>query len=271
LHTPFLKPVVSLIWLLAIVAQPLRAHDFWIEPNDFSPDPGTEVAVSLREGMEFKGNSLPYVNDWFNDFSKVDAGGRTDVISVMGDDPAAQITMKPGALLLGYRSNRNYTELDAAKFNNYLEEEGIEFIRAERIANNQDDQPAHEYFVRCAKALLQNGRAGDNVYGTELGYILELIALNDPYSLAVGDDLGFRLMYRGEPARNLLVQAFTRANPATKQRVRTDEDGFAKIQLTEAGIWMVKAVNIQPIIGDPKADWQSYWASYVFALEPQLQ
>jgi uncharacterized GH25 family protein len=267
LHTHLLKLLVGVSWALILAAHPARAHDFWIEPDNFSPAPGTEVAVSLREGMEFKGNSLPYVNDWFSDFSKVDAGGRTDVISVMGDDPAARIAMKTGALLLGYRSNRNYTELDAAKFNNYLEEEGIEFIRAERIANNQDDQPAHEYFVRCAKALLQSGRAGDNVYGTELGYILELIALNNPYSLSVGDELGFRLMYRGEPASNLLVQAFTRADPTTKQRVRTDEDGFAKIQLTEAGIWMVKAVNIQPIIGDPKADWQSYWASYLFALE----
>jgi uncharacterized GH25 family protein len=271
LHTHLLKIVACFCWALILATQPARAHDFWIEPDNFSPDPGAAVAVSLREGMEFKGNSLPYVNDWFSDFSKVDAGGRTDVISIMGDDPAAQLNMKTGALLLGYRSNRNYTELDAAKFNNYLKDEGIEFIRAERIANNQDDQPAREYFVRCAKALLQSGRADDDVYGTELGYILELVALNDPYSLSVGDELGFRLMYRGEPAGNLLVQAFTRADPKIKQRVRTDEEGFAKIQLTEAGIWMVKAVNIQPIIGDPKADWQSYWASYVFALEPQLQ
>jgi hypothetical protein len=253
-----------------IGAEPAFCHDFWIEPEQFRPEPGLTLDVRLREGVDFKGNTLPFIPDWFSDFSKVTAAGRSPVESMTGDDPAATITTQEGALLLGYRSNRNFVSLEADKFNNYLKEEGIEFIREQRIALGQDNDPAPEYFIRCAKVLIQSGKSKEHIYKTELGYILELIAENDPYLLRPGDELIFRLIYRGKPAANLLVQAFTRENPELRQRIRTDSAGRATIQLTKPGVWMVKAVNIQPIIGDPKAAWQSYWASYVFELASNL-
>jgi len=262
-----LKNAVLIIASTALFCvETAQCHDFWVEPDRFQPEPGATVNIRLREGVDFKGNTLPFIPEWFADFSQVNAAGRSPVESLIGDDPAASITVGEGALLLGYRSNRNFVELDAKKFNSYLEEEGIEFIREQRIAQGTDDQPAPEYFVRCAKALLQSGAAGNGIYQTELGYIFELIAENDPYALKAGDEITFRLVYRGEPAVNLLVQAFERSHPERRQRIRTDNDGKATIQLTEPGVWMIKAVNIQPIIGDPKALWQSYWASYVFEL-----
>jgi hypothetical protein len=247
-------------------AEPAFCHDFWIESDQFTPDPGQTLDIRLREGVNFKGNTLPFIPDWFKDFSKVTSAGRSPVESIIGDDPAATLTVSEGALLLGYRSNRNFVNLDANKFNSYLEEEGIEFIREQRIALGQDNEPAPEYFVRCAKALIQSGDSKENIYNAELGYILELIAEDDPYQLNPGDELTFRLIYRNKPAAGLLVQAFTREKPEMRQRIRTDSTGRATIQLTEPGVWMIKAVNIQPIIGDPKAAWQSYWASYVFEL-----
>jgi uncharacterized GH25 family protein len=259
--------IVLVLPLLFAATAPL-AHDFWVEPDSYKPVIGERVEIRLREGVEFKGDTLPYIPEWFKDFSSVDIDGRNPVVSRMGDDPAATLVAKEGALLVGYRSNRSYVELDAAKFNSYLEDEGIEFIREQRIAAGEDDQPAPEYFVRCAKVLVHSGADGAAVFKTELGYILELIAIDDPQTLAAGDDMRFQLKYRGEPVENLLVQAFTRAEPGEKQKVRTDADGMATIKLTEPGVWMVKAVNIQPIIGDPKAKWQSYWASYLFELLP---
>jgi hypothetical protein len=251
------------------VLVPVYAHDFWIGPDDFQPEPEQPVNISLYEGVDFRGESLPFIPDWFSDFSVVDSTGRNPVDSIIGDDPAAILAVKSGATLLGYRSNRSFVELGAAKFNSYLENEGIEFIREQRRANGEDDEPAPEYFVRCAKALLQTDIADDastEVYGATLGYILELVALNDPYARAVENNIEFQLFYRGQPAEGLLVQAFTQENPAEKQKVRTDADGKAVINVDAAGTWMVKAVNIQPIMGDPKAKWQSYWASYVFTV-----
>ena len=258
------------IGLTVFVAEAGLCHDFWIEPGSFMPQPGETVDVRLREGVNLKGNTLPFIPEWFTDFSTVSNIGRTPVESIIGDDPAAVIAVPKGALLMGYRSTRNFVDLDADKFNRYLDEEGIEFIREQRRNLGQDDMSAPEYFVRCAKALIQASAGGDEIYATELGYILELVAEDDPYKLRPGDEINFRLIYRGEPAAGLLVQAFTRDNPDQRQRIRTDANGRATIQLSEAGIWMIKAVNIQPIIGDPKALWQSYWASYLFELADSL-
>jgi uncharacterized GH25 family protein len=251
---------------LLLLPSALPAHDFWVEPSTFRPAVDEPVQIRLREGMQFKGDTLPYIPDWFRDFSVTDSAGTRQVVAVIGDDPAGTVIADDEVFLVGYQSNRAFTELDAAKFNSYLEEEGIEFIRQQRIAAGEDDQPAPEYFVRCAKTLVGSGAESDDVYQTELGYMLELIALDDPSQVEPGGKLRFQLKYRGEPAENLLVQAFSRAAPDQKQRIRTDAKGVAAVQITEAGVWMIKAVNIQPIVGDPKAKWQSYWASYLLRI-----
>ena len=244
-----------------------NAHDFWIEPSSFSPASGSQVDIRLREGVDFKGNTLPYIPEWFSDFSQTTSAGREAIESIPGDDPAAVLVARDDALLIGYRSNRAFVELPSEKFNSYLDEEGMEFIRKERIAKGEDAAPAPEYFVRCAKTLLQTGEPGaSEVFGTILGYTLELTPLRNPYLQKVGDELTFQLEYRGEPAAGLLVQAFTADNPTDRQRIRTDGSGKAVVKLNRPGIWMVKAVNIQSIMGDPKAKWQSYWASFLFEL-----
>lgn len=243
------------------------AHDFWVEPDSFRPAPEASVDLRLREGVDFKGNTLPYIPEWFSDFSRTSTTGREAIESIPGDDPAATIVAQNGASLIGYRSNRAFVELPAEKFNSYLDEEGMEFIREERIARGEDAEAAPEYFVRCAKTLLQTGPADSSqVFSSKLGYTLELTPLSNPYLLKAGDELTFRLDYRGKPASDLLVQAFTADNPTERQRIRTNSKGEAVVTLNRPGIWMIKAVNIQPIIADPKAKWQSYWASFLFEL-----
>lgn len=253
-------------WILVLASTAAYSHDFWIEPDTFMPEAGAQVEIRLREGMDFKGNTLPFIPEWFSDFSQTRGSTREDIESLPGDDPAAVIVAQKGALLVGYLSNRAFVELPAEKFNNYLEEEGMEFIREARIARGEDDAPAPEYFVRCAKTLLQTGPANEDLYSSQLGYTLELTPLSDPYKAKPGDEITFQLIYRGKPAANLLVQAFRADEPTVRQRIRTDANGHAVVAIDKPGVWMIKAVNIQPIIADPRAKWQSYWASFLFEL-----
>ncbi len=260
----------TVLVITGLTPQRSFAHDFWIEPDNFTPAPDDFVSVRLREGMDFKGNTLPYIEEWFRDFSIVSDVGRAPVISITGDDPAAQLYVKSGQALLGYMSEATFVELDAARFNQYLLNEGIEFVRDARRARGEDENPAPEYFVRCAKVLLQSTEPGEAVYDEELGYTLELIPLSNPYEQAVGDTLEFRLLYRGQAIEGLQVQALTRERPELLQKIRTDAQGRAVIQLTRPGTWMVKAVQIEPLMDDsrdPPAHWQSYWASYLFTLD----
>ncbi len=252
---------------LFLVSVAATGHDFWVEPDTFTPTQGESVSIELVEGEELRGDTLPYIDDWFTDFSRVTAAGRDNVESIVGNDPAAKIVATQGQTLLGYQSVRAFVELDAAKFNSYLENEGIEFLREERRALGEDDNPAPEYFVRCAKSLLQANSGNATVFNKVLGYTLELTPQSDPYQAAIGDAIEFELKFRDQPAEGLLVQAFTKEQPEDIQKVRTDAQGRATITVKSEGTWIIKAVNIQRIIGDPRALWQSWWASYLFRAE----
>jgi len=275
-----LQKILVACLLITVNVGIVQAHDFWLEPDNFTPEKGQQVSIRLKEGVGFRGDTLPYIEEWFNDFSALTAAGREPVTSLTGNDPAAEITADSGAILLGYQSNRSFVDLEAKKFNRYLEDEGIEFIRAARIAAGEDDLSAPEYFIRCAKALLQPvatksfwqrfsspKETAQEIYKSNLGYTLELIPAANPYDLNPGDSLTFELLYRGKPIEGLQVQAFTREHPDEAQKIRTNAAGLATIRFDKAGTWMVKAVQIQAIIGDPKARWQSYWATYLFTVD----
>lgn len=244
---------------------PLSAHDFWIEPSSYRVTAEQDVDLELREGERFKGNTIPYITDWFTDFSLTTDQGEEPVFSWIGNDPAAVIEAADGQTLIGYQSVRNFVELEAEKFNSYLENEGIEFLREERRKRGEDDAPAPEYFIRCAKALIDSGTTSSAIYARQLGYRLELVPRTNPYNLRDDGRLEFDLLYNQKPIEGLLVQAFNKATPDDIQKVRTDANGRATVVIDKPGAWMVKAVQIQPIIGDPKAKWQSYWATFVFA------
>ena len=264
--------VAGLIWVLSTVQA--QAHDFWVEPDSFTPRESQSVAVFLRFGVGFNSQTLPYLNTLFNDFSVTDQNGRADIQSRMGNDPAATIDATAGAQLLGYQSNPQFVEMKPEKFNEYIEEEGIEYIKAERERRGESNTPALENFIRCAKALIQTGPQSSDVYREKLGYTLELIPQSDPYQLKNGESLEFELLYKGKPIDGLQLQAVPKADPDDVQKVRTDKNGRASVTIDRPGIWLIKVVLILPVEGRQQnnkgiraASLQSYWASYVFELE----
>ncbi|MFK7996816.1 MAG: DUF4198 domain-containing protein [Granulosicoccus sp.] len=264
---------VILSALLLIVATGItHAHDFWIETDNFSPSRGENVAVSLHFGVGFDSNTFPYTQALIDDFSVTDERGRRTITSTQGSDPAAAIKATAGAQLLGYQSKPQFIELDAATFDVYVEEEGIEYIRAERERRGESKAPAAENFIRCAKALIQNGDSTQDIYRHKLGYTLELVPLSDPYKLRRGENIDFVVLYQGKPTEGLLVQALSKTNPQNVQKVRTNKSGIASVTMDEQGVWLIKVVLMtplakrQPLEGTKSASWQSYWATYVFEL-----
>lgn len=255
-------PVVYLASLSAV------AHDFWIEPRDFQPAVGDTVPVVLRVGEDFAGTSQPLIPDWFSDYAAYGPQGRQPVTGMIGDDPAGSVTVDtPGSWVVGYRSTRSFVELDPARFNAYLDKEGLEWVRDVRQARGDAALHAREYYSRCAKAIINSGSPDSSVATTPLGYRLELIPKRDPYSLTAGDTLAVRLLYESRPLANILVVAFTADAPEQKFQLRTSADGIAEIPLDRPGTWLVKAVHmIEVPATDTVAEWESFWASLTFLL-----
>jgi len=257
-----------LLWLLWAPA--LLAHNFWIEPSAFTPAPGQRLAVRLRVGQELKGNPVPRDPALMKRFVAAGPAGDSPVPGVPNTEPAGfEAFAAPGLYTIVYDSGRSPVELEAAKFEEYLQQEGLEKISALRARQGKSAASAKEVFSRCAKALLNVGNGGsgpgfDRVFNQRL----ELVAEKNPYALAGGGELPVRLLYEGKPLAGALVMALQRDPPDKVDKVmaRTDARGRVTLKLDRPGFWLVKAVHMIQAPPDAGADWESFWASLTFAL-----
>jgi uncharacterized GH25 family protein len=250
---------------VALAGAPLLAHDMWMEPSTFSPAAGDIVSVRLRVGQDLLGDPIPRDPALVNQFVFEDGSGRKPLVGRDGADPAGFLRVAaPGLVVIGYRSNPSLVELTPEKFNQYLKEEGLEAIAAQRARRNETGAKARDLFSRCAKSLVLSGSPSDAQADRALGFPLELVAERNPYAIRAGQDLPVRLTYQNRPLAGALVVAINRANPSEKLTARTDADGRVRFQLRRGGMWLVKAVHMVPASAGAQADWESYWASLTF-------
>jgi Domain of unknown function (DUF4198) len=243
----------------------ILAHDMWIEPTTFLPDPGEIIGVKLRVGQDFMGDPLPRDSGLLSEFIVEDAAGRKPVVGRDGSDPAGFVRAgAPGLLVVGYHSKPSSVDMTAEKFNQYLKEEGLDQIAAERARRSQTTAGARDLFTRCAKSLIWTGVTSDIKGDRRLGFTLELVAERNPYTIRAGEDLPVRLTYDNHPLAGALVVAMNRANTSERVRARTDRDGLVRLRVAPAGWWLVKAVHMVAAPAGSHADWASYWASLTF-------
>jgi uncharacterized GH25 family protein len=260
-HSLFAVTVVSLS-----IGASLAAHDFWIEPSSFSPDVGAVVRVSLRVGQDFAGDPVPRNAPAIASFFLVGPDGQQDVLGRDGMDPAGLFRVATaGTVLVGYRSHPSPVTLDAAKFEQYLKEEGLEHVIAARAKAGVSQAPGREIFSRSVKALLRAGNPGTNGYDRVLGLTLELIPERDPAALPADGRLPVRVLYGGKELSGVLVTAISR----DKRRVSARSDANGRAVLTVgSGEWLVKTVHMVEAPPNSGADWESIWASLTFDARP---
>jgi uncharacterized GH25 family protein len=255
--------VAALSSILLCGAPASHAHEFWIEPQEFRAAPGAKVPLRLFVGQYFKGNSLPFLTDSFERFYFADSRGTANIRGVLGDDPAATLTVRaPGRIWIVFRST--YYDLTYDKpgeFDAFLAKEGIDHLV---LPAQRDKLPVKETYSRCAKSLLvagsaSSGSAPDRAFGLPL----ELVAESDPYA---GRSAAFnvRLLYRGAALPGALVTAFHKAAPDRRLEARTDASGRARLALDRDGVWLLNAVHLLPASRKSGAQWETLWASLTF-------
>jgi hypothetical protein len=117
--------------LLAAVALPALAHDFWIQPSSFRLEPGAMVQIDLRVGEHFRGDPVPRDPARIVAFTLAhDGDSPVAIAGVPGKAPAGLARMHDaGSYLAVYHSNPAFVELEADKFEKYLSQ-GASAIRA---------------------------------------------------------------------------------------------------------------------------------------------
>lgn len=261
------RPFLAAVPLLLAFAGPAVAHDFWVRPSDFHPRVGARSQLALRVGERFVGDAVPLDPRRVERFVCVGPDGEEPLAFAPGADPAATFTPRvAGIHVVGYRSRRSAITLEAAKFEAYLREEGLDAVVAWRAAHGETAAPGREVYSRCAKALLVAGDAGTPRAGADraLGFPLELVPLRDPTTSAPGSPLRLRVLHEGAPLAGALVRATREGAPDGRRGARTDADGRVGLDVDAAGTWLVTCVHMLRAPKDANADWESLWASLTF-------
>ena len=250
--------------LLALLPAAALGHDFWIEPSSFHPPVPADLSLALRVGQNFQGEPVPRMDSRIVKFAAFSAEKERPVGGLPGADPAGLIRVEqPGLSIFVYRSNHAKLELTPEKFEQYLAEEGLERIVAERARRGESGKPSREVYSRSVKTLVfaGGGRSGSD---RAVGLTLELVAEKSPEVLRPGQALPVRLLWEGRPLEGALVIALSRQDPSRKISGRTDRNGRVTLSLPTSGIWLVKSVHMVPAPPQTGADWESVWASMTF-------
>lgn len=264
-----MRKLIALVLVVAFSSIAL-GHEFWLQPKKFRYSAGEEVKIDFFVGENFTGEYWDLTKHKAETMQVISAYGKKDLKSAVKPTKGNNLTYKlatEGTHLFSMISSEAYIELDAKKFNDYLEEDGIEDILALRKKNNELEKPSRENYTRYAKLLVQSGNKTDDVYKRKVNMKVEIIPISNPYSLKSGDYLECEVQYDGKPLPHQLVKVWSFiGNRAFLQPLYSENDGRIKFPISNTGPWMVSFVKMIPST-KPNADYESMWASLVFGIE----
>jgi uncharacterized GH25 family protein len=262
----FLTTLVVITFSLA------QAHEFWLQPRKYKFKPGEEMKVDFMVGENFTGEFWDLTVHKVEKAEMYCTGMNKNLLKDIKNSKGTNLIYKfdkEGTHLFSMESNFASIELEGAKFNDYLREDGMDEILDTRTKAQELNKPAKEFYKRFAKLLVQSGAKTDESYKRRLGFRYEIFPMVNPYTLKVGDYLDCRVMWEGKPAPHALVKVWSHiGNRIFLQNIYTENDGTIKFPISGSGPWMISAVKmIQSEMEG--ADYQSFWSSLVFAIEPQ--
>ena len=265
---PTMKRLVVAIALVlpGQLPSPVMAHEFWLEPHRFVIADGQALKADIRVGELFKGDVQPLIPVRAKRFTLETTSGSVPVSGTVGDLPAVSMTAEAnGAAVLAYESaGDRITFNEWQRFADYLAMEGLGEIAAAHTQRGLSKDQVTEIYTRYAKALVSlGGKSGpDRV----IGFPLELVALDDPFTAGPEEPVRIQLLFNGEPLANRQISLFVRliANEkAPRINLVSDENGLVVIKLAGEGPWLVSSVHMIPAPEGRNADWESLWASLV--------
>ncbi|MEL7193626.1 MAG: DUF4198 domain-containing protein [Bacteroidota bacterium] len=179
-------------------------------------------------------------------------------------------TGKTGTYVAGISTKPRAIELSGEKFTAYLEHEGLAEVRADREAKGITDQVAHEQYAKHVKAILQVGESRSDHFSAVLGYPIEFIPLTNPYKLAVGDTMSFKLLYLGKPLGKQTVHISSRmssqSTDPTERALRTDAEGTVRFPIENKGQWYIATIHMLES-EEADFDYESQWATLTFEVK----
>lgn len=257
--------------LLALTTTTAFGHDYWLAPASSTTTRGAKVDVRLYRGEPLDTtDERPLEIEKTARFRLLAQDQDQDLLKsgTEGQTPVARVALETdGGNLVTMERHPQPNQLDSKKFTEYLKEEGLDAIIAQRKALGESEADGRERYSRYLKALIQVGDKRDETYRRVVGHLLEIILEVDPASPSLGHTLPVRILFEGRPLPEVQVSAHVRDDGKVHgQTLTTDAEGRATVRLDHKGSWLIRLVHMRRAPAGSDADWESFWAAYTFGL-----
>ena len=268
-----IRSILAVSTILLGVRFSAFGHEYWLECDNFflKVNENTNIRLFVGEGLK-KDEERQYQAAKTDSFQMFSGGESFDVRSLAEDGKSPVLKFgsdHSGTFLLSMERNWSYIKLDAAKFEDYLREDGMEYIIAERKRLGESAKEGRERYSRYLKTLIQVGDSRTGSAKTRIGSRIEIVPLENPYSKKVGDNLKLQVYFSGFPLAEKAVFADNRdGEQFSTQKFTTDKDGRFNVKLTNKGVWLIRLVYMQRCTRNcGEADWESFWGALSFGVK----
>lgn len=264
------RKAVALSTILLVFTLSANAHDYWFEADNFFPNVNDSVILRMQLGTNLIiEEERPYQLKRTVTFKLFSSRSTLDLLDKSADGamPVSKFSVgAAGTYLLGMERNPVTNILEAEKFREYLAEEGLTNIIGDRERRGETGKFGYERYSRYIKSLISVGGKNDSTYKKNLGFKLEIIPVENPYTKKTGQSLKFKILFNGQPLADTAVAAYNRnAGKVSTKKFQTDKNGVIRITFEQSGFWLIRLVKMERCRQDcEETDWESYWASLSF-------
>jgi uncharacterized GH25 family protein len=268
-------PSALLAMTCALSISAASAHEMFLLSDKVLQQPNADQVIRLINGT-FDKSENSIARDRMAKVSIL-ANGRTTAPATSSwyDDATSSYlryrTGEPGTYVIGVSTKPKMITLPRADFIAYLKHDGVldtlgPFEKTSKLTQ------VRERYSKHVRALVQVGERRSDDFGKALGFPVEILFDQNPYSLKFGQEVSFRVLYKGRPVANQLARASyegfhghdASGGHLNAYEMRTDKDGRARFLLSKKALWYVSLINMQQLSGDPEADYESNWATVTF-------
>lgn len=251
------------------VTDKAAAHEFWIDPQDFTIEVGETLLADLRVGQEFSGAPMSFLPRNFDMFTVMNNGTEVAAEGRFGDIPALSMAdLDEGLAVIVHQSTANQLTWSTwERFLNFAIHKDLGDVTAMHQARGLSQEDVTEDYIRYAKSLVAVGD-GDGA-DARVGLRTELVALANPYTDDISAGIPMQLWYDDALQPDYQVELFAEdaAGEVTITYHRTDAEGVVVLPVEPGMTYMADAVFLEAVEPTSEGDaiWVTHWANMTFS------
>lgn len=245
------------------------AHETWLLPEDFLPEPGKATTLFMTSGMDFPALNAGISPSRIKEAVFRQGAQKQLLVPAGGIKGALKLSAIPGpgvACALVALEPR-ILEIEEDGVAHYLEEVGAGDDLWAAWDAQEKPRAWRESYSKLARSYLgsageQVPAKGENCWSETSNTRFDLLPMSNPADLSPGDSLTLRVLFDGEPLADQAI-AVRRAGDSPQALTRSDKLGQLTLRFTAPGRYMIYGTQLRPVPSENREDGANWESDFV--------